>query len=198
EFASHRHAQPGKVIFEEIVPRSGPHCLNGPLFTQRARHEDERDLDPQLLDYMKCTESVEPWHGEIRNNDIPRVLGESFSQVAFRGDTPPHEFEPAPFELASDEFCVLFVIFDEQEVDQVTHLCDLRLPASACRFRRSSSRPPSVAPAKSQSQRRNIAWGIAPVCPFAQTSFWERAREVWTICTQFENAGNFVGCGFAS
>ncbi len=114
-FASDGAGQAAQVALEQVVLRPGPHDRHGGGFSDRAGHEEERNVSATLPQVGQGTEAAVLREGIIGDDDVPRARRQRAQEGSTRFDALCPQAISIGFEFMDHELRVVVGIFDEQD-----------------------------------------------------------------------------------
>ena len=145
QLARHGRGKPGEAALHQIVVRAGHHRLDRDILTDRAGHENERDVGVPFLADLERGEAAEARHGKIGQHDLRRELLQSAAQIGLGLNATSGEIELRALQLMQGDLGVLVIVFDQQNLDRCGHLRPSRIYETAAgrgKSRIAKKRPP--------------------------------------------------------
>src|SRR5437660_533736 len=103
--------QAAQAVFQQIVGGPGPHTFHRHLFTDAAGHDNEWNIEPPLLHESKRIARRKLRHGEVRQNEIRRLV-EFAKEVSLRIDAPGGHLEPGITEHVEYQLRIIERVFE--------------------------------------------------------------------------------------
>ena len=122
ELPLHRGEEAGQATLGHEVVSPGPHRGDRLLLVDRARRDDERQIEAAFLVELEGAGGPEAGHHEIREDQIPGLLVERSGHRLAAIDPFPGDVVPAATELMEDEQGVVLRVLDHQDAKRNSHL----------------------------------------------------------------------------
>ena len=117
KLALHRGDEPGEPSFEDEIARSRLERVDGRLLADRPGDEDDRQVNPPLLDEGEDARGVEARHRVIRDDEVPGLALQRIDHRLARVHPLELGLEAAPPKFAVDEQGVVFGVFDQEHAN---------------------------------------------------------------------------------
>jgi hypothetical protein len=111
-----------EVVLDDVVVGAVFHRLDGNLFANRARHEDERHLEPAVAHHCQRGGPAESRHRVIGDDQIPVVAIELFGKCLGVVDASAVGLVAALAQVLDQEQRVGFGVLNQQEAERFHEL----------------------------------------------------------------------------
>src|SRR5574341_933349 len=113
ELSFHRGDQTGEVPLDDVVVGSRPHRPNGDVLADIARNDDERQVQPALVEHLQGRKPAERGEDVVRDDDVPFAVRKRLPHGIRRLDPLVARLIPSTLQLAEQQERVVLRIFDQ-------------------------------------------------------------------------------------
>lgn len=83
----HRMPEPGETIFQQVVRRPGLHAFHGHILADASGDDDERQIEPALVEQVQGFAGRELRHGIVGEDEVRRLI--QFAEIGGLGVHSP-------------------------------------------------------------------------------------------------------------
>jgi hypothetical protein len=162
QLALHGRHQPGQVVLEDVVVGAGLHRGHRQLLADAPRHDDERQVDAQLLHEVQRGGRPEPRQGEVGDDQVPLLTSHRGSHGRRRLHSLERDVEPGLVQETDNEDRIIIHVFDDEHAQRFHGLARV----VSCPPAHSAARSPRVGRARPRFKSlaaRPSAPGVHPV-----------------------------------
>ena len=107
DFALDRRGQPDEVVLEDVVAGRGPHHGDRDVLADGPREDDEREVRVESADDRQGGRCAESGQGVVRDDGVPRPVGQGRAQPVDRLHPLPCRLQAAPAERLENKFFIM-------------------------------------------------------------------------------------------
>src|SRR5688572_25664664 len=107
QFALDRRPEAPEIVFENVIVGARSHRIDGGVFADRARDDDEGNVRIVIAKQVKSIGRAEPLHRVVAQYDVPRGVLDGSEEVAPSLDDPGFYIKAMSGELAADQLDIV-------------------------------------------------------------------------------------------